>query len=127
MIGLLRMLHEGHGLSVRSRELLLRFLTETSTGSRCIRGLLPPVTRVAHKTGSSSTVNRRTSATMMPVLSHCQTATTWQSPCSFAIPRRMKLRVKRSLQESHGPRGIPSVPIAFTHSDPSLIFQKPGV
>jgi len=42
MIGLLRMLHEGHGLSVRSRELLLRFLTETSTGSRCIRGLLPP-------------------------------------------------------------------------------------
>jgi len=50
---LLRMLHEGPGLSVPSRELLLRFLTETSTGPRRIKGLLPVGTPVAHKTGSS--------------------------------------------------------------------------
>jgi len=54
---LLRMLHEGPGLSVPSRELLLRFLTETSTGPRRIKGLLPVGTPVAHKTGSSGTVN----------------------------------------------------------------------
>ena len=63
LTGLLRMLHEGRGLSVSSREMLLRFLTETSTGPRRIRGLLPAGTPVAHKTGSSRTVNRLTRAT----------------------------------------------------------------
>ena len=63
LAGLLRMLHEGRGLSVPGREMLLRFLTGTSTGPRRIRGLLPTGTRVAHKTGSSRTVNRLTRAT----------------------------------------------------------------
>jgi len=60
---LLRMLHEGPGLSVPSRELLLRFLSETSTGPRRIKGLLPVGTPVAHKTGSSGTVNNLARAT----------------------------------------------------------------
>jgi beta-lactamase class A len=63
LTGLLRMLHEGRGLSVSSREMLLRFLTETSTGPRRIRGLLPAGAPVAHKTGRSRTVNRLTRAT----------------------------------------------------------------
>jgi len=60
---LLRMLHEGRGLSFRSREMLLRFLTETPTGPRRIRGLLPEGTLVAHKTGSSRTIDGLTRAT----------------------------------------------------------------
>lgn len=63
MTELLGMLHEGRGLSVPSRKLLFQFLTETSTGRQRIRGLLPPGTRVAHKTGSSRTVNGLTRAT----------------------------------------------------------------
>jgi len=63
MTRLLRMLHEARGLSAPSREILLRFLTETSIGPRRTRGLLPTGTRVAHKTGSSGTVNRLTRAT----------------------------------------------------------------
>ena len=60
---LLGMLHEGRGLSVSSRQLLFQFMTETATGPKRIRGLLPGGTRVAHKTGSSRTVNRLTRAT----------------------------------------------------------------
>lgn len=63
MIELLGMLHEGRGVSAPSRQMLLQFLTETSTGPQRIRGLLPAGTRVAHKTGSSRTVNRLTRAT----------------------------------------------------------------
>jgi beta-lactamase class A len=63
MAELLGMLHAGRGVSVPGRQMLLQFLTETSTGSRRIRGLLPAETRVAHKTGSSRTVNSLTRAT----------------------------------------------------------------
>lgn len=63
MTELLGMLQEGRGLSISNRKLLLRFMTETSTGPRRIRGLLPTGTRVAHKTGSSRTVNGLTRAT----------------------------------------------------------------
>jgi beta-lactamase class A len=62
MIGLLRALYEGRGLSASSRELLFQFLTQTSTGRHRIKGLLPTVTRVAHKTGSSGTVRGLTRA-----------------------------------------------------------------
>lgn len=60
---LLRTLYQGKGLSGFSRELLFRFLTETSTGCQRIRGLLPAGTRVAHKTGSSRTMDGLTRAT----------------------------------------------------------------
>jgi beta-lactamase class A len=52
---LLRVVHEGRVLSDTSHALLMRFLIETTTGPRRIRGDLPPGTVVAHKTGSSGT------------------------------------------------------------------------
>ncbi len=63
MVVLLRALHEGGGLSEPSRALLLRLMTQTPTGLRRIKGLLPAGTVVAHKTGTSGTVNGVTAAT----------------------------------------------------------------
>lgn len=62
-IALLRALDEGRGLSPESRHHLLRLLTETPTGPNRIRGRLPKGTPVAHKTGSSRTVDGVTAAT----------------------------------------------------------------
>jgi beta-lactamase class A len=63
LIGLLRKLNEGSILSVSNRKMLLQFMTETPVGPRRIKGLLPAGTHVAHKTGSSGTVNGLTRAT----------------------------------------------------------------
>jgi beta-lactamase class A len=63
LIGLLRILQEGRGLSESSRALLLQWLTQSPTGPRRIRGLLPAGTKVAHKTGSSGTEKGLTRAT----------------------------------------------------------------
>ncbi|MBD1936749.1 class A beta-lactamase, subclass A2 [Microcoleus sp. FACHB-68] len=60
---LLRAFHEGKGLSKSSQALLLQLMTETTTGSKRIKGLLPDGTVVAHKTGTSATVNGVTAAT----------------------------------------------------------------
>jgi beta-lactamase class A len=60
---LLRALHEGRGLSESSQALLLRLMTETSTGLKRIKGMLPKGTVVAHKTGTSSTVDGVAAAT----------------------------------------------------------------
>lgn len=60
---LLRDFHEGKGLSKSSQALLLQLMTETTTGPKRIKGLLPDGTVVAHKTGTSSTVNGVTAAT----------------------------------------------------------------
>jgi beta-lactamase class A len=60
---LLRKFHEGQGLSKSSQALLLRWMTESSTGPKRIKGLLPKGTVVAHRTGTSSTVNGVTAAT----------------------------------------------------------------
>ncbi len=60
---LLRAFHEGKGLSESSQALLLQLMTETSTGLKRIKGLLPDGTVVAHKTGTSGTVNGVTAAT----------------------------------------------------------------
>jgi hypothetical protein len=54
-VGLLRALHEGNALAPSSRALLLRWMTETGTGSRRLKALLPAGATVAHKTGSSGT------------------------------------------------------------------------
>ncbi len=62
-VALLRALHEGRGLSPQSRSLLLRLMTETGTGPRRIKGLLPSEAVVAHKTGTSGTVGGLTRAT----------------------------------------------------------------
>lgn len=60
---LLRALAEKRGLSGESQRLLLRLLTETTTGPNRIKGRLPKGTVVAHKTGSSQTIDRKTAAT----------------------------------------------------------------
>jgi beta-lactamase class A len=60
---LLRAFHEGKGLSKSSQALLLQLMTQTTTGPKRIKGLLPDGTVVTHKTGTSSTVNGVTAAT----------------------------------------------------------------
>jgi beta-lactamase class A len=60
---LLRAVHERRVLSDTSRALLMRYLTETTTGPKRLRGDLPAGTVVAHKTGSSGTNNGVTAAT----------------------------------------------------------------
>ncbi len=59
----LQALDEGRGLTAESRQHLLWLLTETPTGPNRIRGRLPEGTAVAHKTGSSRTVDGVTAAT----------------------------------------------------------------
>ena len=60
---LLRAFYEGKGLSKSSQALLLQLMTQTTTGPKRIKGLLPNGTVVAHKTGTSSTVKGVTAAT----------------------------------------------------------------
>ena len=62
-VRLLRLLQEGHGLSAASRGLVLAWMTETQTGRRRIRRLLPAGTAVADKTGTSGTFMGLTAAT----------------------------------------------------------------
>ncbi|MEP6770130.1 MAG: class A beta-lactamase [Acidobacteriota bacterium] len=62
-VRVLRMLHQGRGVSPAGRRLLLDWMTETETGPRRIKGLLPQGTAVAHKTGTSGTADGLTRAT----------------------------------------------------------------
>lgn len=62
-IKLLAALQAGKGLSQPSQGHLLHLLTDTPTGPHRIKGLLPPGTSVAHKTGTSGTVDGLTRAT----------------------------------------------------------------
>jgi beta-lactamase class A len=58
MLELLRAIGGGTALSTSSTRLLLDILSRCATGDRRLRGLLPPQTRVAHKTGTlGGTVN----------------------------------------------------------------------
>ena len=60
---LLRSLHERRGLSEQSQQLLLRLMTETPTGPKRLKGLLPKTAVVAHKTGTGGTSGGVSSAT----------------------------------------------------------------
>ncbi len=62
-VNLLRAFHKGQGLSDSSQASLRQWMTETSTGPNRIKGLLPEGTVVAHKTGTSATVDGVTAAT----------------------------------------------------------------
>ena len=62
-VTLLKELQAGEGLSSASRALLLGWMTETQTGTKRIRALLPRDAQVAHKTGSSGTEKGITAAT----------------------------------------------------------------
>jgi beta-lactamase class A len=63
MLTLLRALRGGRGLSRASRTLLLDLMLKSTPGPRRIKGLLPAGTPVAHKTGTSGTVEGLTRAT----------------------------------------------------------------
>jgi beta-lactamase class A len=63
MIELLRVFHTGGGLSHSSRALLEGFMARSTPGPKRIKGLLPPGTHVAHKTGTSATKGTLTRAT----------------------------------------------------------------
>ena len=62
-VALLRALHERRGLSETAHGLLLKLMTESNTGPKRLKGLLPAGTVVAHKTGTSGTENGITAAT----------------------------------------------------------------
>jgi beta-lactamase class A len=62
-VALLRALYERRGLSESSQGLLLKLMTESKTGPRRLKGLLPAGAGVAHKTGTSGTENGVTAAT----------------------------------------------------------------
>jgi beta-lactamase class A len=55
MLQILDILYQGKKLSKASNDFLWKIMTETATGPRQIKGLLPKDILVAHKTGSSGT------------------------------------------------------------------------
>lgn len=63
MLVLLRALQDGRGLSRAGRSLLLDFMLKSTPGPRRLKGMLPAGTPVAHKTGTSNTVEGVTRAT----------------------------------------------------------------
>lgn len=62
-VQLLRLLQEGNVLSVSNHDLLLDLMIHSRPGAKRIKGLLPPGAVVAHKTGTSATINGVTAAT----------------------------------------------------------------
>ena len=62
-IQLLKLFQEGKVLTKASHDLLLDLMINSRPGPKRIKGLLPPGTVVAHKTGTSATINGVTSAT----------------------------------------------------------------
>jgi beta-lactamase class A len=63
MVRLLRLLADDSPLTSDHTALLLRLMTQSGTSSARIKGLLPPKTEVAHKTGTSGEDNGITHAT----------------------------------------------------------------
>ena len=57
VVRLLDIFYQGKALSKTSNDFLYKIMTETSTGPKRIKGLLPQDVVVAHKTGSSGTNN----------------------------------------------------------------------
>jgi beta-lactamase class A len=62
-VALLRALYERRGMSEASQTLILKLMTESTTGPNRLKGLLPAGTVVAHKTGTSGTEKGITAAT----------------------------------------------------------------
>jgi beta-lactamase class A len=63
MIQILKLLQSGKVLSDERRDILLSLMIKSRPGPRRIKGLLPPDTTVAHKTGTSGTIKGTTTAT----------------------------------------------------------------
>jgi beta-lactamase class A len=62
-VNVLKLLQTGKILSDVNRDLLLDLMINSRPGPKRLKGLLPPGTVVAHKTGTSATINGVTSAT----------------------------------------------------------------
>jgi beta-lactamase class A len=62
-VEVLRALQEKRGVSASSQELLLQYMVQSTPGPRRLKGLLPPGTITAHKTGTSLTEKGITAAT----------------------------------------------------------------
>jgi len=62
-VNLLKLLQTGKVVSDASRDLLLDLMINSRPGEKRLKGLLPGGTIVAHKTGTSATINGVTSAT----------------------------------------------------------------
>ena len=63
VVDVLKALQNGRGVSPAGRALLLQDLAASTPGQRRIKGLLPPGTSVAHKTGTDGTRDGKTAAT----------------------------------------------------------------
>jgi beta-lactamase class A len=63
MTQLLKIFWTGKALSAKSTALLMKYMIESTPGKNRLKGLLPAGTIVAHKTGTSSTVDGMTRAT----------------------------------------------------------------
>ena len=63
IVALLKAFQAGRGLSKQNQLVLMRLMIETGTGRRRLKDQLPPGTRVAHKTGTSWTIDGLTAAT----------------------------------------------------------------
>jgi beta-lactamase class A len=62
-VKLLKLLQSGNVVSDTNRNLLLDLMINSRPGQKRLKGLLPAGTVVAHKTGTSATINGVTSAT----------------------------------------------------------------
>jgi beta-lactamase class A len=62
-VALLKALDAGRGVSPDARQILLKDLTDSTPGPKRLKGLLPPGTVVAHKTGTDGTRDGLTRAT----------------------------------------------------------------
>jgi beta-lactamase class A len=62
-VDVLRALQSGRGASAAGRTLLLQDMADSTPGVKRIKGLLPPGTPVAHKTGTDGTRDGKTAAT----------------------------------------------------------------
>ena len=62
-VDVLKALQNGRGVSPAGRALLLQDLADSTPGPQRIKGLLPPGTFVAHKTGTGGTHAGKTGAT----------------------------------------------------------------
>jgi beta-lactamase class A len=70
LVDLLAAVHRGDGMSASSRRLFLAHLAATRVGPGRIRGLLPPGTHVAHKTGTFDPATNDVGIVTLPDGSH---------------------------------------------------------
>lgn len=108
---LLALIVEGVGLRPESRDYLLTLLGETRTGPRRLRGLLPPETEVAHKTGTMGGAINDVGIVTLPDGSRLAVAVFVNSLRTGTRQRERTIaRLSRSLYDYFA--GVPGTPLA---------------